>query len=311
LVERLLAQGARVRCLARSGSSRQWLKDQRLEILTGDLIAPSGLEAAVSGVDVVFHLAGVTRAPNPDGYRRGNLIATRNLLEALDNHGREDARFIYLSSQAAAGPCQDEPGVTELDEPRPVSEYGRSKLAAEQEVLARAGWRPVTVIRPPSVYGPRDCDFLKMFSAVKKGLLPLTGCKPMRLSIVHVDDLVEGVLRAAGSPRAAGQVYFMAHPRSVSWREIGQAMAKALDRKVLVLPTPLPLVWAIAQVSGLLAPMLKQTPLLNRDKWWEAREPGWICSSQKAENELGFSPAVDMEAGMAATAAWYVRAGWL
>jgi nucleoside-diphosphate-sugar epimerase len=103
----------------------------------------------------------------------------------------------------------------------------------------------------------------------------------------------------------------MAHPRSVSWREIGQAMAKAFDRRVLVLPTPLPLVWAIAQVSGLLAPMLKQTPLLNPDKWWEAREPGWICSSQKAENELGFSPAVDMEAGMAATAAWYVRAGWL
>lgn len=311
LAARLVERGARVRCLLRAGSSRAWLGDPRLELVTGDLADPQGLAEAVAGVDVVFHLAGVTRAPNPAGYHQGNVAATRNLLDALDRHGAAEARFIYLSSQAAAGPRTREPGVCELDPPRPVSEYGRSKLAAEKEVLARAAGRPVTVIRPPSVYGPRDRDFLKMFRAVKQGVLPLAGCKPMRLSLIYVDDLVEGVLQAADSPRAAGQVYFLAHPRAVSWREIGQAMARALRKRALVLPVPLPLVWVTAQLSGVFAPLLKETPLLNRDKWHEARQPGWICSSQKAAGELGFSPVVDLDQGMERTARWYGQQGWL
>ena len=311
LVARLLERGESVRCLVRPSSNLEWLRDPRVELVHGDLGRPEGLEAAVTGVDAVFHLAGVTRARDRQGYFSGNQAATRHLLEALEAHGRAQARFIYLSSQAAVGPCTREPGISEADPPRPVSDYGRSKLAAEGEVLARAGRRPVTVIRPPAVYGPRDRDFLQLFRSVKKGFLPLTGLKPMRLSLIHVDDLVEGVIRAADSPRAAGQVYFLAQEEPVTWRQVGMAIGRALGRRPLVLPVPLPLVWMTAQLSGMFAPLLRQTPLLNRDKWHEARQAGWICSSRKAAEELGFAPRLNLDQGVESTARWYEAHGWL
>ena len=311
LVARLLERGESVRCLVRPSSNLDWLRDPHVELAHGDLGRPEGLEAAVTGVDAVFHLAGVTRARDRQGYFSGNQAATRHLLEALEAHGRAQARFIYLSSQAAAGPCTREPGISEADPPRPVSDYGRSKLAAEKEVLARAAERPVTVIRPPAVYGPRDRDFLQLFRGVKKGLLPLTGLRPLPMSLIHVDDLVEGVILAADSSRAAGQVYFLAQEEPVTWRQVGQAIARALGRRPLVLPVPLPLVWAGAQVSGILSPFMKKTPVLNPDKWHEARQAGWICSSRKAAEELGFSPRIGLEMGVGLTARWYEAHGWL
>jgi len=154
LVDRLLPEGVSVKCLVRRRSNLAWLKHLPVTLVTGDFQEPASLAPAVADTEVVFHVAGATRAPRRALYFRGNFEATRNLLRACENYGPADQKFILISSLAAAGPSEGVP-LTEDQPPRPVSAYGESKLWAERAVLEFSQKRPATIIRPPAVYGPR------------------------------------------------------------------------------------------------------------------------------------------------------------
>ena len=200
LVDRLLAEGVQVKCLVRHtptlpGSAKS------LTLVPGDFQDPASLATAVEDADVVFHVAGVTRAARRADYFRGNLETTCNLLQACQEYGPEDQKFLFISSLAAAGPSPGNP-LTEDEEPRPVSAYGESKLAAERAVLQFGRTRPVIIIRPPAVYGPRDRDTLLLFKSVQKRLHVIPGRGSQKVSLVHVHDLVTGIWQAMLSEQA-------------------------------------------------------------------------------------------------------------
>ena len=117
-------------------------------------------------------------------------------------------KFLFVSSLAAAGPSSGDP-LTEDEEPRPVSAYGESKLAAERAVLEFGRTRPVIVIRPPAVYGPRDRDTFMLFQSVQRRLHVIPGRGAQKVSLVHVDDLVTGICagRALGAGPWPGLLY--------------------------------------------------------------------------------------------------------
>src|SRR5579859_3831098 len=154
LVERLLHEGARVRCLIRASSPRggavRHLPSSDARPVLGDLISGAGLAEAIDGVELVYNLAGVTKALHSADYYQGNVQATRNLLDAMAGTG---ARLIHLSSLAAMGPSLEGAPLQEDAAPRPLTHYGKSKLEGELAVRDSAVAARAIVIRPPVVYG--------------------------------------------------------------------------------------------------------------------------------------------------------------
>jgi len=310
LVDRLLAEGVRVKCLVRRGSDLTWLRDLPVTLVTGDFQESASLAQAVADTDLVFHVAGVTRAARRAGYFQGNYEATCNLLRACEDYGPPGQKFVFISSLAAAGPSSGSPLTEDLD-PQPVSTYGESKLWAENAVLEFSRQHPATIIRPPVVYGPRDRDTLLLFKSLKRGLQVIPGRLAQRVSLVHVHDLVMGIWLAAGSHRTPGRVYYLCGDGHCDWQTLGEYLGRVLGRRFRTFHVPWWLMRLVA-LGGSLASQFTSTPtLMNLDKLREIRQTQWLCSNERAKAEIGFQPAVDLLTGLAATAAWYKEAGWL
>jgi nucleoside-diphosphate-sugar epimerase len=182
LCERLVAQGHCVRVLARPSSDLRHLSGIEVEVVRADVTEPAGLPSAVAGCDVVFHVAGALKGLRERDFFRVNADGTRNLVGAAVVAEPRLARFVYVSSLAAAGPS---PGGstprTEEMPPEPLTWYGRSKLAGERAVRAVAGlnW---TIVRPAIVFGPREHDLLRYFRLARRGCLPVVGFSaPLRV----------------------------------------------------------------------------------------------------------------------------------
>lgn len=308
LVGRLREEGHEVRSLTRATSRSTVTGSTSI-----DFSDFSAVEAcsALDGADVLFHLAGATRARSADAFAAANVIPTRNLIAALVAR-RPQTRFVYVSSQAAAGPAMTlDHATTEADQPRPVEEYGRSKLQAEREVERCSGKVPWTIVRPCGVMGPYDRDFLRLFQLAQRGLLVYPGVRDHWLSLLHVTDVVSGLIAAAQHANAVGRVFFLGSKMPVQWRELGARIGQALGRRVRHINVPTALVRAGGLVGDITAGFLLETPLLNSNKAALARHPYWVCSSEQAEKELGWRETRSLPEVVRDTYLWYQQAGWL
>ena len=301
LLERAAAAGEAVRCLVRRKTPARPLPPG-VETALANLLTGEGLDRALAGTDVVIHLAGVTKALRKSDYYAGNVRATETLARALG--GR---RLVHVSSLAAAGP-----GVmlTEDDEAHPVSEYGRSKLEAER--VARALVPDAVIVRPPVVYGPRDTDVFQVLKSSIRGMaLQISGGERW-FSAIYAADLADGLLRAARSPRAAGRTYYMAHPKPASWSGLGALAARLMGRPApRTVTIPYPAAYAAGWCAETWARLARRPGIVSRDKIAEARCASWTCDPGRAAAELRFEAATGLEAGLQATLAWYMEAGWL
>ena len=310
LVEGLLERGHRVRGLVRRTSDLRWLEGLDLEVVFGEVTDPATLPAAVRDIEVIYHVAGVTRARRPENYRKVNHGGTVKLLKACREHAPGLARFVLVSSQAAAGPAEAGCLSREGDPFRPVSEYGRSKLMAEQAAAGFMDQLPIVIVRPPAIYGPRDADFLIYFRILKRHLRPLLGFRERRLSLCHVGDVAAGIILAGESDRSPGQIYFLSGGET-TWDELTGIMAGALGVRALKIRVPLFALHGAAFLSELFAPLRRDLPVLDRSKAREMAAVCWTCDWSKAAAELGYRPSVTLEEGIRETVAWYRQAGWL
>ncbi len=313
VVDRLRREGVAVRVLLRpeSGVAEPVAGIETVRAGYGDA---AGLEHAVAGVDRIIHLAGVTRAPDEAGFLAGNVQPVESLLRAVRSVNPSLRRFLLVSSQAAAGPAASpERGVRESDPPRPVSVYGRSKLLGEEAAVRHAGPVPVTIVRPSAVYGPGDRDILEVFRMLQKGVLVSAGSgRRQRFSMIHVDDLVDGMLVAMRAEAAGGQTYFLASPRPFAWDDVIEAARPALGfGRLLRIDIPVPLVFGLGTLLGAVARMTGRPTLINRDKASELTQPYWVCSVAKAAGDLGFSASIPLGEGIPSTLGWYRQQGWL
>jgi nucleoside-diphosphate-sugar epimerase len=238
-----------------------------------------------TGVDTIYHLAGVTKAFAKSDYDHGNVIFTQNLLEACVR--RPPGRFVHVSSLAAANP---------------VSAYGASKLAGEGLVRRSPIADRAVIIRPPVVYGPGDRDVLQFFRAVAAGWIVNPS---QRVSIIHVDDLVDALIFAAS---IAPGTYCVSNPEPVDWRQLGELAARLMGRKARPVSLPDWAMWLAAIGSESMGRITGKPSIFSRDKLKEARQPQWICDPA---SNLAFEPRVSLEEGVAQTLAWYKDSGWL
>jgi dihydroflavonol-4-reductase len=310
LVERLLAEGVTVKCLVRRGSNLTWLQNLPVTLMTGDFHDPASLAPAVADAKLMFHVAGATRAPHRAAFFRANFEVTRNLLQACEEYGPADQKFVFISSLSAAGPSSGEP-LTEDQPPRPVSAYGESKLWAERAVLKYSQHRPATVVRPPAVYGPRDRDTFLLFKNIHRGLHVIPSPMVQKVSLVHVRDLVTGIWLAARSAQTRGRVYYICGDGHYDWRTIGEYAGRVLEKRFRTFCVPEWLLRLVALGGSLVSQFTSTPTLLSLDKLRDIRQSQWLCSNERAKAEIGFQPRLDLLTGLAATAAWYQEAGWL
>jgi nucleoside-diphosphate-sugar epimerase len=309
----LAAEGVKVRVFLRPESNGVVLPEG-VEVVRGSFGDTEALGRAVQGVDRIVHLAGVTKALDEADYDAANVMPVQNLLDAVREHNPGLKRFLLVSSLTVAGPASEGIcGVCESDTPYPVSAYGRSKLRAERLCMERSCAIPITIVRPPAVYGPGDRDVLQVFQMLAKGVLISAGsAATQRFSMIYVDDLVGGMMMAARSERAVGRIYYITSPRSWSWDELIAAAQPVLGfTKLFRLSLPKPLVFFVGMLFGAVASFRGKVSLINRDKANELVQDYWVCSSQQAETDLGFTAGTALGEGVAKTIAWYQRKGWL
>lgn len=312
LVETLRAQGANVRCLVRSEPRAQTHDGATRYVINyadPDSIIRSG---ALDQADVIFHVAGVTKHLTLEGFRAGNVTPTQTLIDAAKESAPALKRLVLISSQAAAGPATHlEHPVTEHTPPHPIEEYGRSKLEAEN--LLRDGSLPFphTIIRPPAVYGPRDVDFLPLFKQIGAGRGIYPGNKTSYVSLIYVQDLVDGIIHAAKSASAENQTYFLATEVTITWKQIYEAIAHVLGTSMWELNIPFPLIALAARFGDLYSKVTGTISILNSKKIALAKPKLWICSADKAKEEFNFTPTISVTEGMAATFQWYKQQGWV
>jgi nucleoside-diphosphate-sugar epimerase len=316
LVDALRGGGHEVVCLARDPAKAQRLFGQPgPRLVRGDLSDTEALARGAADADVVFHVAGLIAARTAAEFYAVNRDATARVVAAVRRAAPRLTRFVYVSSLAAAGPSRRGTAVRETDPPHPVSHYGRSKLAGEEAV--RAGGVPWTIVRPPTVYGPRDRETLRLFRFARHGVMPLYGDPRQELSFVHAADLASALL-AATAPACAGGVYFATHPEIATSRQamelIVAAARSAAGRrpaKPVFLPIPHLVTVAALWVLGTAARLRGHATLLSPDKGLELLAEGWTCTAAALERDGGWRASRDLATGLGDTARWYVTNGWL
>lgn len=311
-----------VGCLVRPTSQQQHLREIDCVLYEGDVLQPDLLSSAIKDMkpDVVFHLAGVTKAIRSNRLYEINEQGTENVLRVCASLPSPPVT-ILVSTLAVAGPNTGTPK-TESDVPSPVSHYGKSKLAAEKVSMRFADEIPISIVRPPIVFGPHDRDTFEMFRTISfSGLHPSPTLRPTSVSWIHVSDVCAALVKTAeqGSRlSASGEVpegegvYFATSPETVGYAALGKQIANTLgNRFFFAIPTPGVAVWALAAFNEAASRIRGKQNILNFDKAREATAGSWTCDGSKLSRETDFECQVSLHETLRTSADWYRENGWL
>jgi dihydroflavonol-4-reductase len=297
-----------VRALVRSGPPPGAAAGP-VEWVRGDVTEPDSLGPAVAGVEVVFHLAGIRRAPVREAFFEVNAEGTRNVCDASWRSGVR--RLVLVGSLAATGPSLPDRPHVESDPFAPEEWYGESKAEAERIAFGRAGRLEVTVARPPRILGPADRENLVFFKLVRRGIRLVIGGGPRPLSVVDVDDVVDFLLILAEHPQAVGEAFFCPGPGTTTLEEIQDQGARLLAVKTRTLHLSPTVLRALAATADVASRATGHALPLNRKLARQLLAPAWTCTGAKAAARVGWRPRVGVHDSIARSAAWYQAQGWL
>jgi dihydroflavonol-4-reductase len=311
LIEKLSGNGNKIICVSKDFLNTTDLKDLNIDLIRDDLNNGIAWESILRDTEIVYHIAGITRARNSRDYYEGNHEATRNLMKACSKYCKKLKRFVYLSSLSAVGPALDEFPVNEDTHYHPVSDYGKSKMLAELEVLKYSAQFPITILRPSAVYGPRERDMYMYMKSIKKGVQLLIGKNRKYLNLIYIDDLIDGIIAASTNEAAENQVYFLGSPESYPNEVIGETIAGILHRKIINFHLPDYMVYIVCLLQEIIGKVSGKNMFLNREKAKELVQSNWTCSIEKAKKDFGFDPHISLNEGFSRTYEWYLKMGWM
>ena len=296
IVEEALKRGFDTWAAIRKSSSREWLQDERIHFIELNLSSKAQLTEQLRGqnFDYVVHAAGVTKCLNKQDFMRINYEGTKNLVEALLEMKMPLKRFIFVSSLSIFGAIREKQPYQEINEddtPKPNTEYGRSKLAAEQYLKSLGERLPYIILRPTGVYGPREKDYFIMAKSIKGHSDFAVGYKRQDITFVYVKDVVQAVFLALekGDNR---RKYFLSDGEVYQSATFSNLIHEALGRPY------------IGRMTG-------KVTALNNDKYNILKQRNWRCDIQPAINELGYQPKYKLAEGVKMTIQWYKEHGWI
>ncbi len=308
LVRALLENGYEVTCVVRRTSNLISLENLPVSFKYADYNSLSSLQEACKDQEIIFHIAAKVREINKKRYFEANVELTKNLLESIKSSNVK--KFVILSTQAATGPAKGLSPKTETCTCNPVSYYGKSKLEAERVVREKCPV-PWVIIRPPSVYGPRDRDFLLYFKLVNIHLAPMAGSKKKYFSLVYVEDLVRMIIMAAENERGNNEIFFAGDGNVYMLEEFIDAVKETMHKKAMNLHIPIFLSYLIATFNEGMKYITKKQAIINMQKVKEMRQCYWLCSTEKAKKILNYKPQYSLQKGVNKTYQWYKGHQWL
>ncbi|MBU0519829.1 NAD(P)-dependent oxidoreductase [bacterium] len=311
VAEALLEAGYRVRCLLRKHSQLSWIETLPVDVQRADYFDPNALRRVLDGCSAILHFAGATKAPDDVAFMKANAETTRALLDAAASACPDLKLFLFCSSQAALGPSPTLDPLSEEAPPHPLTAYGRSKLEAEKICRQFADKLPISIIRPPAVYGPRDVDILIFFKAIRWGISPSIGTGNRYLSMVYVKDVANITMKLLEKKPQEFGIYHATDGTVHDWDEISRSIAVALKKHPVQLRIPTWGALAISKIASSWASATGRIATLNREKLDDIMQSYWLMSSQKATDELGYQPDYSLDRGVGETAAWYQQMRWI
>jgi nucleoside-diphosphate-sugar epimerase len=218
--------------------------------------------------------------------------------------------LVYISSLAVSGPGVPGCPAEETGEPKPVSVYGRSKWLGETEVRKHCHM-PWTILRPAAVYGPRDTEFLPIFQDVKRRIMPQLAGGKRALSTVYGPDVAASVIRCLMQERGAGRTYHVASEPPCTDEEFMQEIAVQLRVRPIRVPVPRFVLYLACMIQEIMSRATGRPNILSRQKVPELLAPGWVCSTDRIRQDLGFTAPTSLKEGISRTLGWYRREGWV
>jgi len=309
LARRLLDMGLEVRLLVRPEREVVVFETKGAQIVRGDLTDPISVEKAVEGTNTIYHIAALYRQEgvSGDAFEAVNVQGTRNLLESAKKVGVR--RFIHCSTVGVQGEIKNPPA-TEEHPYNPGDHYQRSKLEGEKAALSYfEEGLPGVVFRPVGIYGPGDTRFLKLFRYIKNGKFKMFGSGKVLYHLTYIDDLVDGILLAGTVPGIEGEIFTLGGERYTTLSELVGAIAEVLGVRVSRLRYPVWPLWLAGALCEILCrPFGIEPPVYRRRVEFFMKDRAFDI--QKAKRMLGYAPKVDLESGLARTAAWYQTQGF-
>ena len=316
IVEEALRRGFETWAAVRKSSSREWLKDERINFIELNLSSKAQLVEQLKGkaFDYVVHAAGVTKCLNKADFRRINTEGTKNLVDALIETGMPLKRLVFVSSLSVFGAIQEQQPYEEIresDMPQPNTEYGRSKLAAEQYLDSLGSRIPYIILRPTGVYGPKEKDYFIMAKSIKQHSDFAVGYRQQDITFVYVEDVVQAIFLALEKGEN-GRKYFLSDGQVYQSATFSKLIHEALGRPWWIRLTVPEWVLRIVTFCGeYTGRMTGKVTALNNDKYNILRQRNWRCDIEPARKELGYQPKVMLDEGVKRTIKWYQEHGWL
>jgi len=309
LTRRLVARGDQVSVLMRSGADEWGVRQLPVRRFQGDVTDPRSLRPATEGAQVVFHLAGIRRAPSRETFAQVNAEGTRNVCEAAAAGGAR--RVVLCSSLAASGPSTPDRPKVEADPFAPSEWYGESKAASEQIAFGYRDRLEVVSARPSRIVGPGDRENLSFFKLVKRGWKVAVGGKERPISLVDVEDVVDALVLMADREEAAGEAFFVSGTETTTLERLQDEAARHLGTRPRRALLPGPLLYGLGGVADAVSRLTGRHLPLNRKLARQLLAPAWTCSIEKARCTLGYEPKVTLAESVRRSVAWYLERGWL
>ena len=313
LTKKLVAQGARVRAIARASSDLSPFAGLDIEWERGDVYDPAVIARAVEGVHYLFHVAAAYREAkiSNDVYEKVHVTSTQLLAQSLKGKPGFE-RFVHVSTVGVHGHI-DEPPANERYRFSPGDIYQRTKAAAEVWITeyAREQGLPFTIVRPAAIYGPGDRRLLKIFKMALKPFFPLFGRGKGLYHLIHVDDLTEIFIRAALHPRALGEAFIAGNPQPSQLEEIVRTVAEELgnERITFVRFPAWPLFLAADICESVCKPLGMSPPIYRRRVAFFTKDRAF--DTRKLSEVLEYRHRIEVGSGLRDTARWYRTHGWL
>ncbi len=324
IVEEALRRGMETWAAVRGSSKRDFLQDERIHFIELNLSSQQQLEEQLRDhqFDYVVHAAGVTKCLNSQDFYKINTEGTKNLVRALINLKMPLKRFVYISSLSIFGAIREQQPYKEIlesDTPQPNTDYGRSKLQAEQWLIANSQQLiansqspfPFVILRPTGVYGPRERDYFMMAKSIKQHTDFAVGFQRQDITFVYVLDVVQAVFLACEKGQT-GRKYFLSDGLVYQSATFSNLIRKELGNPWWIRVTaPIWLLRVITFFGDKWGHITGKISALNNDKYNIMKQRNWRCDIEPARRELGYEPHYTLAEGVPLTIKWYKENGWL
>ncbi len=320
LVEEALRRGYETWAGVRSGSSRKHLQDERIHFIDLRYNDPKALTEQLKafaeehgGWDYVIHNAGLTKTTDKRKFYQVNAEYTHHLIEALAAAPCHPKKFLLMSSLSSYGQGDEKTfqPIRLGDTQHPNTEYGKSKLLAENYVRSQSHF-PYVILRPTGVYGPGEKDYFMEIQSIQSGFDFAVGFTPQRITFIYVKDLARAAFLALENEKIVNRHYFVADGDVHTDESFARMIQDILQKKhVLHARIPMGLVYLACCCSEWIGKLLGKSMTLNSDKYQILKQRNWICEVAPLRDELGFIPEYPLQRGLEESIAWYKKEGWL